>query len=559
MKLKKLLAATLAGVMVLSLTACGGSTDDTASQDATTEASDSTATDDAADSTDAAQAVNVIQPNQDAANTTKTDETLTVALSAEPSCIYGPAVAKNENEEQIIGNCLLDTLVRYDYGTDELKPGLATEWEWVDDTHLKFTLRDGVTMSDGTPLVADDVVYTCNEIWVAQNQTTDTGKNIVGATAEDDHTVVIEFNSVAPDFLIMMSWTNFGIVTEDEINAVGGLEAASTNPLIGSGPYKFKEWKNGQSITLERNEDYWDTDYVGYFKEIVFTFTSDAASREMAVESGDADVTIDIPVSQAATYAANDAVTTAIYSFGQSTHLWYNMGDNAGATKDLAVRQAIDKAIDFDATTQVSTAGFASPCDSYFDSTCTYYSSAYTAEERAVDIEGAKQILADAGYTDPIEITILGTAENTPLYTVIQANLAEVGINVTIDTPDTAQFVEQAFGGDYDICVVGDIPSVRTTASVCPFLQNMNVYGDGMVIGGPKWTTDDIDALITDIIQESDETKLKELATEFDQVIKDNVICSNLAPEMRASVMSNDIKGFSTLMRGFIDVTKLYK
>ena len=133
---------------------------------------------------------------------------------------------------------------------------------------------------------------------------------------------MIAFNTVAPDFLKMMSWTNFGIVSEDEVNAAGGLEQISTNPLAGSGPYKFKEWKNGQSVTLERNEEnYWDKGTAGMYKEIVFTFTSDAAAREMAVESGDADIAYDLPVSQASTYAENDSVNTTIYEFGQTTQV----------------------------------------------------------------------------------------------------------------------------------------------------------------------------------------------------------------------------------------------
>lgn len=468
MKAKKLLAFALAGTMMISLAACGGSKDSN---------SDSSKSDNSGD--DSAKAtVDVATPNTDPANTEKTDEELKIGLASEPSTLYGPAGGKTENEEQIINAAFLDSLVRYNYSTNEIEPSLATEWEWVDDTHLKFTLRDDVTMSDGTPLTADDVVYSCNEIWVKQNTTNDTGKYLVGATKDDDHTVTIEFNTVAPDFLTMLSWANFGIVSEDEINAAGGLEAVQKNPVIGSGRYRFKEWKSGQYVKLERNDDYWDKDYAGYYKTITFTFTSDAAAREMAVESGDADVAYDMPVSQAATYAANDSVNTTIYSFGQTTHLWYNMGDNAGVTKDEKVREAIDKALDFDAIAQVGTAGFGDAALSYWDTSCDFYQANYTTDERAVDVEGAKELLADAGYSDGLEITALGLQDITPVLTVMQANLAEAGITLKIDTPDTAQFVEGAFGGDYDLICVGDTPNVRIPANVMPFLQNLNVYAE---------------------------------------------------------------------------------
>lgn len=546
MKAKKVMAMVMASAMILSLTACGGSSSDSSSK------GDSS-------SSDAKATVSVVKPNQDAANTEKTDETLTIGLSSEPSSLYGAAGGKTENEEQIIGNAMLDSLVKFNYATNELEPSLATDWEWVDDTHLKFTLRDDVTMSDGTPLVADDVVYTCNKIWIEQNTTNDTGKYIKGATADDEHTVTIEFNTTAPDFLKMLSWTNFGIVSEDEVNAAGGLDAVQTNPAIGSGPYKFKEWKNGQSVTLERNDNYWDKDYVGYYKEIVFTFTSDAAAREMAVESGDADIAYDMPVSQAATYAENDSVNTTIYDFGQTTHLWYNMGDNAGATKDQKVREAIDKALDFDAIAQVGTAGFGEAALSYWDPSCDYYTANYTKEERAVDVDGAKELLDEAGYGDGVEITALGLQDNTPVLTVMQANLAEAGITLKIDTPDTAQFVEGAFGGDYDLICVGDTPAIRTPASVMPFLQKLNVDGPGMVIGGAKWTSDEFDSTITDLISESDTDKATELATKLDEMVKDETVCSNLYPEMKASVYAKDLKGFNTIERGFVDATGFYE
>ena len=279
----------------------------------------------------------------------------------------------------------------------------------------------------------------------------------------------------------------------------------------------------------------------------------------MAVESGDADIAYDMPVSQAATYTENDSVNTTIYDFGQTTHLWYNMGDNAGATKDEKVREAIDKALDFDAIAQVGTAGFGEASLSYWDPSCDYYTENYTKEERAVDVDGAKKLLDEAGYGDGVEITALGLQDNTPVLTVMQANLAEAGITLKIDTPDTAQFVEDAFGGNYDLICVGDMPAIRTPATVMTFLSKLNVEGPGMVIGGPKWTSDEFDSTISELISESDIDKATELATKLDEMVKDETICSNLYPEMKASVYAKDLKGFNTIERGFVDVTGFYE
>lgn len=493
--------------------------------------------------------------NQDPANTEATDEALRIALASEPSTLWPAGSGKTENEAQIISSCLMDTLVAKDNATGEVIPNLASEWEWTDGTHCKFTLRDDVTMSDGSALVAEDVAYTVNDIWVALNAANDTGRFIKGATAEDEQTVTIEFSMQAPDMLEMLSMTNFGIVSKEEVEACGGPEEAAKAPNLGSGKYKFVEWNNGQSITVTRNDEYWNTDYTGYFKDITFTFTNDAAAREMAVESGDVDVAYEIPVVQAATFAESENVQTIAYDFGQVAHLWYNMTEGH-ATADANVRKAIDMALDFDALAQVGTGGFGQSALGYFLPDNKYYNETYTAEERVVDAEGAKALLEEAGYADGLELSIVGMQDTAPLYTVIQENLRAIGINLTINTVDTAQFVEDAAGGNYDLIMVGEYTEARYPTLFC-FLDQETI--DTFVIGGPKTTTPEIDGMISEIIENEDEEAAKAQIAELEQLIKDQSIQTNLYTEMKSSIISNDLKGFTTRERGFLDPTNFYK
>jgi peptide/nickel transport system substrate-binding protein len=185
-----------------------------------------------------------LTPGQDPANTEITDETLSLLFMAEPVCIWGAANGKLDAQDIYISSALFDTLVDVDKETGEIVPNLASEWEWIDDTHVRFTLRDDVEMTDGSPLVADDVAYTAN-VWMEQSANTDIGKYIAGVEVEDEHTVTLEYTTPAPDLLVMMAGAEFGIVSEDEVNALGGLEKATMNPVMGSGKYLFKEWKHG--------------------------------------------------------------------------------------------------------------------------------------------------------------------------------------------------------------------------------------------------------------------------------------------------------------------------
>ena len=503
----------------------------------------------------AAYASDATPAEDSAVNTEVTDETLVVCLASEPSSLWGAVDGKVENESQIINNALMDCLVGLDEETGDIVPRLATSWEWVDDTHCRFTLRDDVTMTDGTPLVADDVVYSVG-IWTTYSGNNDTGMYIVGAEKEDDHTVTIEFNTVAPDLLAMMTWSNFGIASEDEVNAAGGLENVGHNPVIGSGKYRFVSWDNGQSVVIERNDNYWDKDWKGYFKTIKFTFTNDGASRVMGVQSGDADIANDLPVAQAATFASDDSVQTIIYPFGQVMHLWYNMGEKAGATKDIRVRQAIEKALDLDALTMVGSAGFGEVALGYFPTDSKYYNAVYTPEELAVDIDGAKALLEEAGYGDGLELTILGTQDAVLLYTVIQENLRQIGITVNIETPDVPTFVGAANAGDYDLIQVGDYCDFRYPPVMMSLRwANINTF----TIGGTKYTTEELENSIYAAIEEPDEAKAKEMWKGVEEYIKENTMLTNICPEMKAVITAKDLKGFSTIERGFLNVTDFYR
>ena len=540
MKLKRLVSTGLAAVMALSMVACGGADSekqDSGSADGQTVVAENTA-------------------NTDEANTEKTDETLVVALASEPSSMAPTLVGQSENESSIISGAILDTLVAQDQTTGEIIPNLATEWEWIDDYRLQFTLRDDVKMTDGSLLTPEDVVYTF-ETLATQSGNNDGGKFLDPSKNEvvDEHTVILGFNTIAPDLVTMLTWTPFGIFSEEEVEACGGYEEASKNPVIGSGKYKFKEWVQGQYVLLERNDDYWNPDYTGYFKEIKFTFTQDAASREMAVEAGDATVAYDISVAQAATYVSNENVKTSFYSFGQVMHLWMNIRDSK-PMQDVRVREAIDKALDYDAIAAYQTGGQGTQSLGYIDADVPFAVDYYTTEERAQDIDAAKSLLEEAGYGDGLTISALGAQDTEGLYTVIQAQLAQVGITLEINTVDIPTFVQGANGGDYDVIIVGEYLDSRNP-SAWVFFDQESI--DTFNIGGDKYTTPEIEAAVEAVIQAKDNDEAKEKVAELEEIFKKDTLVINLCPEMKAVITQTDIKGLTTRERGFLDVTNFYR
>lgn len=559
MKYRRMISFGLAVLMAVSMSACGstGKTDKASSSTGAAVSASKAASGESAEassvasgSSDALSDISAIA--MDPANTKKTDETLVVSCQSEPSGLWA-GTGKMENEIQIIDNTIMDRLVKLSDDKKEVLPSLATDWDWTDSNHIRFTLRDDVTMTDGSPLTPEDCVYTFQTL-AANSANTDTGRYIDPDTTSvnDEHSFTLGLKEADPDILYMLAWSNFGIISEDEVNAAGGIDAVVNTPVMGCGRYKFSDWVRGESVTVERNENYWDPDYVGYYKTIKFVFTQDPAAREMAVEAGNAQVAMQMPVSQAATYAGNPAVQVKIYGFGQVHHLYYNLRD--GACKDQKVREAIQAALDFNAIAQIGTAGYSGVATGWFANSSKYHTDTYKEGERTRDIEKAKKLLAEAGYPDGLEISTVTTADGTTLATAVQDQLRETGITLTVNTADTPQFVQDAFNGTYDIIFVGSDEFVRTPTAFTAFrTANLNYC-----IGGPKWTTDEIDQSIAEALSETDEDKAKDELAQIEQTFKENDYVEDLFEEQYSVILAPNLKGITTMERGWPDVTTFY-
>lgn len=538
MKAKRITAFALAAVTAMSLIACGGGDNQgTQSGSASEQMKDA----------------GILTPNTETGNTTKSDETLNVQLNTYPDYFWHPGAQQSgADAEQIINAAFLDRLVDYDETTGEVVPMLAESWE-QNGRNFTFHLRSGVKMYGGAEMTADDVVYTAN-VWKENCASNDTGKYIDSVTKDDDMTVTIAFNSDAPDILKMLSWANFGIVSQADVEAVGGLEAASMDPKMGSGKYKFKECKSGEYVILERNDDYWDDSYVGYFKEIKFTFINDPSASASAVMAGDADASWNIPIGQASEYASNDKLRTYVYSNGEVEHLFFNMGDGH-PTADIKVRQAIDKALNYDAIAAVATAGYGTQSLSYVTKNAPYYVEAYSAEDRAVDIEAAKELLKEAGYdeSNPLKITTVTLPDLADIYTVMQENLKEAGIELEIQNVDMGGFVPaMLMDKSYDIVAVGDNLEMRTP-------QAPQFVMEGMVFGGPNKVLPDHEDILTRLTEAADDAAAKEVLKEYNDKLAEDYMCTNLYDSLKACITGSDIKGLAIRERGYIDVTTMYK
>ncbi|MCQ2558430.1 MAG: ABC transporter substrate-binding protein [Oscillospiraceae bacterium] len=556
--MKKYLAMMLAIVMVAGMLAGCGSSAPAASTSTTASApaASSEAAAPAASATEAAASSGAQTPNLETGNTTKTDETLVVELSAVPDFIWHPGVrdASGSNESSIILFTLLDRLVEYDEVTGEVVPMLADSWEVNEDgNEFTFHIRQGVKMVDGEILTAADVVFTF-ETFMDRCSSGDSGRFWSSVELVDDETVKLTTFDQCPDMLKMLSYGNYGIFTEAQIEACGGYEEAYRKPVLGVGRYFLKEFKDGEYVLLERNEDYWDTNYAGYFKYIKCIGIAESSAKVAGVQAGDAQVAYDVPIALAKTYIDNPSLRTYVYPMGEPQFFWFNQREGH-PTADIRVRQAISKCLNHAAITGIATAGLGTPNNSYVSPSCPYYVPGWTDEELAIDIEGAKALLADAGYDDsnPLEICVYALANDTEVWTVVQANLKAAGINLTINNVDMGGYVPaMLFEKSYDVCMVGQTNGIRL-----PSLNEM--VSGGISFGGPGVAIEDQNEILVRLMKAADDEEAKAILAEYQEAVKANCTYAPMHDALKATIVSADLKGYSIHERAFIDLSTMYK
>jgi peptide/nickel transport system substrate-binding protein len=266
---------------------------------------------------------------------------------------------------------------------------------------ITIHLRDDLVWSDGTPLTAEDFVFTYEMI-------VDPGNTVAsvypydyldGVEAPDAQTVVMTFSEpFAP-------WeANFwkGIlpkhVLQPVFEAEGSIDQAEWNlaPTVGCGPFDFVEWESGSFMSFARSPNYWEGE--ANLDEIYLQFVPDDASQTAALVAGDADLgtfppLADVPVLEAA------GVDIFVRNGGYSEGWFFNMRDMASpGALDLKVRQAVAMALDREAIAEDLLLGLAPVAETYWDALPTYVSP--DVEPWAYDPEGAKALLEEAGWTD---------------------------------------------------------------------------------------------------------------------------------------------------------------
>lgn len=433
----------------------------------------------------------------------------------------------------------LDPAFAYDYTTNpvvdqitqsllffneenQLEPLLASSWEQVDDVTYVYQIRDDVTFSDGSPMTMDDVIYSLERTrdpdvasyMASMFANVDTFE----ATGEWELTVKL----LEPDatWQYVLGTTAGHVISKAFAEDAGDSLGTPEGGLMGTGPYKFVSWQNGTQIELERNENYWGDD-PGYYDKLVFKIISEDATRVAALQNGDIDCTVAPPESMLDVIEGDDNLSmTEAAGFGV-TFLAFNT--QKAPFDDANVRNAVYLALDLDAiqTNLVKNAGNPSTPLPNSDALFTMEGERWSEylgglTPHARDVETAKQLLADAGYEEGFScrLVINDTTLRNSMALAMQEQLAEVGIELTIDKVSTDEHTAYQFGDildadgqrDYDMIMAGweaDFPD--------PSANLESLYSAGISSNSAAYDNPEVDRLIKEQKKSSDPTERNDL------------------------------------------------
>ncbi|KYG90050.1 peptide ABC transporter substrate-binding protein [[Bacillus] sp. KCTC 13219] len=367
------------------------------------------------------------------------EKVLIVRASGDPMS-FNPDTIADDNAYPIVQN-IFNRLVKLD-ASKQIIPDLADEWKVSEDgLSITFYLKDNAKWHDGESVTSKDVKYTFDTIKENKTYYFNSRLDIVESIdTPDDHTVVFNLNSADVSFIADLGWYATFILPEHIFNNGQNWEenTASKEP-VGSGPFKFSEFKQGVNVTLVSNKDYHDG--APKLDKLVFSIIQDEQTAIQALVNGEIDVFENVPTSSVAQLKANENVRLALNEYPSPARMIFNLTNEKLA--DVNLRKAIAAAINKEEISKKVYNDVQKPEYSMYPSLIEWVANTEETSPH-FNIDEARKILEDAGYKKDangfyvtgITIDVFEGSGYPDMANLMKATLAEAGIGIELNVSE---------------------------------------------------------------------------------------------------------------------------
>lgn len=373
-------------------------------------------------------------------------ETLVVGMPGDPRSL-DPQRTNDQPSARVMKQ-IYDTLMYQTADLDVTTNGLVASYEIISETEFAFTLKEGVLFHNGEELTANDVRFTFERMREVSAPAAFLVAALDRVEVIDDYNFTMHLQFPFGPFITHLAHPATAILNERAVREGG--EDYARNP-VGTGPFRFVEWRAGDSVTLARFDDHFRGPAAS--ERIVFRIITEDTQRTIALETGEVDIIYDVGPND---FDAVQELPGVISSQTQGLTTFY-MGFNARKEPfdDVRVRRAINLALDVEAATNVAFQGFATAAKGPLAPTVQFANTALPGY--GFEPEEARRLLAEAGYADGFS-TSIWTNDNPVriMYAeIFQEQLRAVGIDARIEIVEWAPYLDRTARGEHDMFMLG--------------------------------------------------------------------------------------------------------
>lgn len=450
--------------------------------------------------------------------------------------------SQNNALQNGIHAAVYESLVYYNSRTFKIEPVLATSWTQVSPTQLRLNLRQNVKFHDGSAFTADDAAYSIERAMMKTS-------NFSPYTAGIDRVVKVNPNTIdiftkRPNPVLLNQLTELRMMSKawaEKNNSVEPkdirnvtLETFANRNAMGTGPFILRQWVPDQRMVMAANPNWWGK-LEGNVTEIIYTPIKSEATRVAALLSGEVDMVLDpspqdLPrLRQSPNLKVMDGVESRTIFFGMDQHRDELPGSNVkgkNPLKDLRVRKALYQSIDIDSLMRVTMRGLGQATGALIAPQVNGWKESIH-KRMPYDVEGAKKLLAEAGYPQGFEVDFACPnnryINDEEICQAVTAMWSRIGVRAKLRTMPLVTYFPMIQRFEASIYMLGwGVPTFDAMYSLQSLVRTPGTDGDGNYNVG-RYSNPKVDAVIDRAKVETDLLVRNRLLTDALQMSNDDV------------------------------------